>query len=63
MKNKRHQRKRLVKVGQITVKKIGKRFAVCISGNPERIEEVMERAEKYANKLRKKYGRRIKKDY
>jgi len=50
-------------IGQITVRRIGDKFAICISGSPERIEKAMINAEKYANRLRKKYGRRLKKDF
>ena len=62
-KNYRRSKRKVRPIGQITVKRVGDKFAICISGNPERIENVMERAEKYANKLRLKYGRRLKKDY
>jgi len=46
------------KIGQITIKKIGDRFAVCISGNPQELKNTFELAEKVVKKLRKKYGRR-----
>ena len=50
-----------LKIGQITIQKVGDKFAVCISGSPEKLESILEKAEKYANKLRKKHGRRLKK--
>lgn len=46
------------KIGQITIKKIGKKFAVCISGTPEQLYPTMEKAEMMAYDLRKKHGRR-----
>lgn len=46
------------KIGQITIKKIGEKFAVCISGTPQELKNSWELANKIANKLREKYGRR-----
>lgn len=46
------------KVGQITIKRIGDRWAVCIAGNPQEIKNTFELAEKVVKKLRKRYGRR-----
>lgn len=61
VKKRKSRKRRVIEVGQITVKKVGDKYAVCISGSPERIERIMEKAEKFANKLRLKYGRRLKK--
>lgn len=47
------------KVGQITIKKIGKKFAVCISGTPQELKNSWDLAKKVANDLRKKHGRRM----
>lgn len=47
------------KIGQITLKKIGKKYAVCISGTPEELFKVYLKAKDFANKLRKKNGRRV----
>jgi len=46
------------KIGQITIKKIGKKFSVCISGNPQELFNSYKFAEKAVEKLRSKYGRR-----
>ncbi len=46
------------KIGQITIKKIGRKFAVCISGTPEQIYDTLERAEDGIEKLRNLHGRR-----
>ena len=48
------------KIGQITVKKIGKVYTVCVSGTPKELFNTYIKAEKIANKLREKYGRRFK---
>jgi len=45
-------------VGQITIKRIGDRLAVCISGTPQELFNTAKLAEKAAGKLREKYGRR-----
>lgn len=45
-------------IGQITIKRVGEKFAVCISGNPKELKNTFELAEKSVEKLRKKYGRR-----
>ena len=45
-------------VGQITIKKIGERYAACISGTPQEIFKTFILAEKEVEKLRKKHGRR-----
>ncbi len=47
------------KLGQITVKKVGKKYAVCISGTPEELKNSLEAAVKVANVLREKHGRRV----
>lgn len=60
MKIKRRSKKKLMKIGQITVKRMGNKFIVCVSGNPKRIENYLDRAEREANKLRLKYGKRLK---
>ena len=46
-------------VGQITVKKVGEKFAVCISGTPQELKNSFELAKKIANELREKHGRRV----
>lgn len=46
------------KIGQITIKRIGKRWAVCISGTPQELVNTFKLAEKSVKKLRDKYGRR-----
>lgn len=46
------------KVGQITIKRVGKKYAVCIAGTPERMFTSKERAMHCLCGLRKKYGRR-----
>ena len=46
------------KIGQITVKKIGKKFAACISGTPQQLFDTFVMAESVVEKLRKKHGRR-----
>jgi len=51
-------KKRKRKVGQITVKKVGNKYAACISGTPQELKNSFEAAEKIVEKLRKKYGRR-----
>lgn len=45
-------------VGQITIKRIGDKLAVCISGSPQEIFNTVKLAEKAVAKLRAKYGRR-----
>lgn len=47
------------KIGQITVKRIGKKYAACISETPEELFDTFMRAKKGVEKLRLKYGRRI----
>lgn len=56
-KNKNKRRK---KIGQITVKKIGKIYAVCISGTPRELLNTYLKAEEIADKIREKFGRRRK---
>lgn len=51
------------KIGQITIKKIGKKYSACISGNPLKIFNDFDSAEKEVIRLRKKYGRRHYKNY
>ncbi len=46
------------KIGQITIKKIGKKYAACISGTPQELLNSFKMAEKVVEKLREKYGRR-----
>ena len=46
------------KIGQITIKRIGKKWAVCISGTPQELLNTVKLAEKAVGKLRSKYGRR-----
>lgn len=47
------------KIGQITIKKVGNKYAVCISGNPVNNKLYSPReAENEIKKLRHKYGRR-----
>ncbi len=48
------------KKGQVTIRSIGDKFIVCISGNPKKIENTMRKAENLANKIRKKQGKRLK---
>lgn len=47
-------------IGQITVKKIGKVYAVCISGTPKELYHTYLKAEEIADNIREKYGRRCK---
>ena len=46
------------KVGQITIKKIGNKWAACISGTPKELYNSFKQAEKMVEKLRTKHGRR-----
>ncbi len=46
------------KLGQITIKKVGEKFAVCISGTPQELKNSWKEAHVIANKLREKHGRR-----
>ena len=46
------------KIGQITVKRIGNKWAACISGNPEELYNSFKLAEKKVGEMRKRYGRR-----
>lgn len=46
------------KVGQITVKRIGNKWAACISGTPQELFNSLKLAEKVVEKLREKHGRR-----
>jgi hypothetical protein len=48
-------------LGQITVRKVGKKYLVCLSGTPEFLFTSFDKATSKANNLRKKHGRRIKK--
>jgi hypothetical protein len=45
-------------IGQITIKRVGDRLAVCIGGTPQELFNTPKSAEKAAGKLRIKYGRR-----
>ncbi len=47
------------RIGQITIKKIGEKFAVCISGTPQELKNTFHMAEDIANEYRAKYGRRV----
>lgn len=46
------------KVGQITVKRVGNKYAACISGTPQELFNSFMLAVKKVEKLRKKHGRR-----
>lgn len=46
------------KVGQITIRKVGERFCVCIGGTPQSLHETFNDAERLVFGLRKKHGRR-----
>ena len=46
------------KIGQITVKRVGNKWAACISGTPEELFNSFKLAEKEVEKMREKYGRR-----
>lgn len=46
------------RVGQITVKKIGNKYAACISGTPQELFNSFMLAVKKVEKLRSKHGRR-----
>jgi len=46
------------KIGQITVKRIGNKWAACISGTPEELYNSFKLAEKKVEQLRRNYGRR-----
>ncbi len=45
-------------IGQITIKRIGERYAACISGDPQELFNTFKKAEKLVESLRRKYGRR-----
>lgn len=45
-------------IGQITIKHIGDKLAVCISGTPQELFNTFKKAENAAGKLRVKHGRR-----
>lgn len=45
-------------IGQITIKKVGKKWAVCISGTPQELYNSFKMAEHFVEKLRKKHGRK-----
>ena len=46
------------KIGQITVKRIGNKWAACISGTPQELFNSYKLAEKVVEKLRDKHGRK-----
>ena len=46
------------KIGQITVKRIGNKWAACISGTPQELYNSFKLAERTVEKLREKHGRR-----
>lgn len=48
------------RIGQITTRKIGNKWVVCISGDPVIIFKSYINAQIKANSLREKYGRRAK---
>lgn len=47
-----------MKIGQITIKRVGRKFAACISGTPQKLFDNFNKAEKEVVILRVKYGRR-----
>ena len=47
-----------MKVGQITIKKIGNKYAACISGTPQQLFNSLIKADEFVHKLRDKHGRR-----
>ena len=57
---KKKLKKKTLRIGQITVKRMGKKFLVCVSGDPKKIENYLDKAEREANRLRLKYGKRLK---
>ena len=48
----------MAKIGQITIKKIGKKYATCISGTPQKLFKSFKTAEIEIKKMRKRVGRR-----
>lgn len=46
------------KIGQITIKRIGKKYSVCISGTPVKLFDYFSNAEREIIRIRKKFGRR-----
>ena len=44
------------RIGQITTKKIGSKYASCISGTPQRLFSSLREAQEDAIKLRTKFG-------
>lgn len=46
------------KIGQITVKRVGNKWAACISGTPEELYNSFKLAEKKVNEMRDEHGRR-----
>ena len=46
------------KIGQITIKKVGGKYASCISGTPTNLFKTFKRAEEEVKKMRERYGRR-----
>lgn len=45
-------------IGQITIKRVGDRLAVCIGGTPQELFNTFKLAKKAIGKLRAKHGRR-----
>lgn len=45
-------------VGQITIKKVGKKWAACISGTPQELFNTFKLAEHKVEELRERHGRR-----
>lgn len=45
-------------IGQITIKRIGNKYAACISGDPQELFNTFKKAEELVEKLRDRYGRR-----
>lgn len=51
-------KKKIGQIGQITIKRIGDKFSVCISGTPQELFNSYKLAERAIKKLRVKHGRR-----
>lgn len=47
------------RLGQITIKKVGDKFAICIAGTPQELKNSLHMAIDFANGLREKHGRRV----
>ena len=44
------------KIGQITVKRIGNKWAACISGTPQELYNSFKLAESHSERIREKHG-------